>query len=169
MKNTWELRGAVTAMKIARRNGQFFETLIDTADLPAVVAYGRSWCAKWSEPGKRFYVATTLSNPYRTFYLHRFLMGDPPGLVIDHIDHDAMNNRRSNLRAVTDAVNKANRRLGLLYASRGGTGVTFTRRRRWQAQATVNGRTRYLGVYSTKEEALAAVDRERQNLSLVTL
>ncbi len=41
----------------------------------------------------------------RRVYLHRFLMGEPAGRVIDHIDGDPLNNCRANLRVVTHAEN----------------------------------------------------------------
>jgi len=41
----------------------------------------------------------------RRVYLHRFLMGEPVGFVVDHIDGDPLNNCRSNLRIVTHREN----------------------------------------------------------------
>ena len=47
--------------------------------------------------------------------LHRYLLGFPD-LQVDHIDRDTMNNRRSNLRVVTQSQNMAN--LGLRKGSK---------------------------------------------------
>lgn len=38
-------------------------------------------------------------------YMHRLVMEEPAGLVIDHLDCNSMNNQRSNLEAVTAAEN----------------------------------------------------------------
>lgn len=48
----------------------------------------------------------------RNIYLHHMLMGEKPrsgGLVVDHVNHDTLDNRRANLRAVTQRENCANR------------------------------------------------------------
>ena len=46
----------------------------------------------------------------KTIWLHRFLMDCPPGLVVDHIDGNGLNNQKSNLRVITHSQNMNNRR-----------------------------------------------------------
>lgn len=46
-----------------------------------------------------------------TVYMHRVIMGAGAGQVVDHIDHDGLNNTRSNLRFASSAQNAANSRL----------------------------------------------------------
>src|SRR6478609_9065022 len=41
--------------------------------------------------------------------LHRRVMGDPPGAVVDHIDGDTFNNTRKNLRILTKEDNARSR------------------------------------------------------------
>lgn len=41
-------------------------------------------------------------------YLHRLIMNNPKGLVIDHINHNTLDNRKCNLRAVSQSVNRTN-------------------------------------------------------------
>lgn len=50
-------------------------------------------------------------NGSKTVYMHSLILPKKAGYVIDHIDGDGLNNRRSNLRYVTTAQNSANARL----------------------------------------------------------
>jgi len=56
---------------------------------------------------------------YNTVMVHRLIMGDPPEGMdeVDHINHDGLDNRRSNLRWVTHAQNMSNRRVSKNSAS----------------------------------------------------
>jgi hypothetical protein len=79
-----------------------------------------------------------------------------PAQQIDHINGDRSDNRISNLRLATGAVNTQNMRgahgnnknSGLLGAHKSGT--------RWQSVISVHGKNHHLGVFSTPEEAHAA-------------
>jgi len=42
-------------------------------------------------------------------YMHRFIMGGPKGLIVDHINRQTLDNRRENLRIVTHSENMKNR------------------------------------------------------------
>jgi hypothetical protein len=42
--------------------------------------------------------------------MHREVTGAPKGQVVDHVNHNTMNNRRCNVRICTDRQNQANKR-----------------------------------------------------------
>ena len=54
----------------------------------------------------KWYVAANINN--KTVYLHRLIMGNPKGKVIDHIDRNPLNCTRDNLRVVSHSVNRLN-------------------------------------------------------------
>ena len=94
--------------------------------------------------------------------LHRFVMGvNDPDLVVDHIVHPSINenkydNRKSNLRVVTRDKNRYN-----CHPSKnnktGHSGVTYNKTTdKWAATIGFKRRNIYLGIYKTKEEAVAA-------------
>ena len=88
--------------------------------------------------------------------LHRFLMSTENGDVVDHINHDGKDNRKSNLRCVTQSRNMQNSKLSK--ANRSGiTGVSwYERDKKWRASITVNYKAYNLGTYDTIEEAATA-------------
>jgi hypothetical protein len=76
--------------------------------------------------------------------------------MTDHINHDGLDNRRSNLRPVTPAQSAANRRPQIGSSSRYKGVQWSTRGRKWSAVINVAGRRRYLGLFVDEEEAALA-------------
>lgn len=86
--------------------------VIDTEDLPKVVAY--TWYTKesWSCPGMWYAWANYYKDDGKrsTLGMHQAIIGRlPRSLEIDHFDHNGLNNRKSNLRVVTRKQNQENR------------------------------------------------------------
>lgn len=132
--------------------------IIDAADLEVVSGY--KWYSHWSR--RKFYAATDArfgarKCGRRIIYMHRLIMGLPDSRVhTDHIDGDGLNNRRSNLRLCTIGENNQNQ--GILARNTSGyKGVSWnTSTKKWLAQISCDGKNRYIGVFSSKEEAHAA-------------
>ena len=78
---------------------------------------------------------------------------------VDHIDGDRQNNCLSNLRWCTRAENNRNKKKYRNNTS-DYTGVTFHKETgKWQAQISIDGKRKYLGLFHTKEEAAAAYEK----------
>ena len=102
--------------------------------------------------------------PTGKYMVHRLawllFYGRWPNGHIDHINGDPSDNRISNLREASHAVNMQNQRRPhknsrsqLLGAS---LDTSRTRPNPWRAQITVNGKTKRIGWFKTAEEAHAA-------------
>lgn len=79
----------------------------------------------------------------------------PAGYKIDHINGVRSDNRMSNLRLVTHQQNAKNQKRKITNTS-GVTGVYFNRERtRWIANICVDGRTKYLGIFTSIIDAIA--------------
>ncbi len=91
--------------------------------------------------------------------LHNVILGRREGLIVDHIDGDVRNNRRSNLRYVTKRENAWNRSLSSKNST-GFKGVSFRKDRgTYLAAIRVTGRLIKIGTFKTPEEAAQAYDR----------
>lgn len=93
----------------------------------------------------------------KTIYLHRELMGAKDNQVVDHINGDKFDNRKSNLRLCTRLQNSYNRKP----TKKSGTkGIHYERNRtghkKWKAYISCNGVKRSLGYYPNKIEAIEA-------------
>lgn len=94
--------------------------------------------------------------------LHREIMGLTKGdrRTVDHINGNPLDNRRVNLRVVTQKTNSQNSR------ARGGSsryrGVSWAKReKKWLASAYVAGRNRHIGYFDLEEDAALAAHAYR--------
>lgn len=90
--------------------------------------------------------------------------GRYPSGLIDHINGDRTDNRLSNLRDATPAINSQNqRRATVRNKSSGLLGVTRNRAG-WQASVRLNGRQHHVGTFKTPEEAHVAYLEAKRRL-----
>ena len=81
-----------------KQKGEFVCCLIDTEDTEKCKSVG-----VWSL-GSNGYVSNCVSG----IYLHRFVMNCPDDMEVDHIYHDPLDNRKSQLRFATSSQQKMN-------------------------------------------------------------
>lgn len=118
--------------------------IIDLEDVDLVKEY--NWAIRLDRKIKNKY-AIAHGKKEKTILLHRLITKAKDGLVVDHIDHDGLNNRKSNLRVCTNAENLQNikRQTGICKVKYG-----------WIAYITLNYKRTNLGTYKTKEKAIEA-------------
>lgn len=84
--------------------------------------------------------------------LHRFIMNAPNNMVVDHINHNTLDNRKNNLRICTIQQNSMYR---VPIGKSGVSGVYWVKKlQKWKPSIKVNDKTIHLGTYKTKEEAI---------------
>jgi hypothetical protein len=138
--NRVEIRGNI-AVLFLRQKGAELECLIDVEDAIRVSAH------TWQLYGG--YVKST-----HRLKLHRFIMNAPDGLDVDHIHHNKLDNRKSELRCVSRVVNSLNR-ISPKKVHRGRAG-------RWVVRFRCQGHPQYFGQYNSKEVAQAMADSLRE-------
>lgn len=145
--------------KIKLTHNQY--AIVDNIDFQKLGFY--KWGAKWNTPTKSYYaVRTVYEGGKRDVRMHREIMQVPKGLIVDHINHDTLDNRRSNLRICTYSQNNFNIRLrkdnssGLRGVSKMGD--------RWFAQIQHQGKKFHIGTFGSKEEASKAYQKRAREL-----
>ncbi len=84
----------------------------------------------------------------------KWVTGEDPGRLIDHLDGDTLNNKFSNFRNTSATINQRNR----VKNSNNTSGHTGVRKvgNRWRASASKYGTAVHLGYFDTPEEAAYA-------------
>lgn len=88
-----------------------------------------------------------------------------PENQIDHINRNPLDDRLSNLRLVTNEVNSWNKGLNSNNTS-GAKGVYLNSRGKYIANIHIKGKTKYLGTFSTLEEAVSVRNRAEEDHKL---
>ncbi len=130
-------------------NGKYgkFVAILDANDFEKVKNYSWSVIA-----GKYTYYVKTMVNR-KTIRLHRLITACPNYMQVDHRNRNGLDNRRINLKLVTNGENQQNKRL-LKNNTSGFNGVFWRKdRQRWVAYITINGKRIILGHKKTKEDA----------------
>jgi len=84
------------------------------------------------------------------------------GEVVDHINHNLLDNRRQNLRICTPSENKRNRVLAKNNSS-GYKGVNWSKgANKWRTQISINGKQKHLGLFNNILLAAEAYDSAAQ-------
>lgn len=87
-------------------------------------------------------------------------MNAPAGMVVDHINHDTLDNRRCNLRVCTQADNVKNTRKISRTTTSVYKGVHYVvGRNRYKAQIRLGGKVKCVGTFKDPVKAARAYDK----------
>lgn len=160
MKNKFEIHGETTVIYLQRG----MSTIIDTVDLQKVCEFPNQWCAHKSTDTETWYCygRTTVNGKRKRTELHRWITNALYEKLVDHVDHDGLNNRReTNLRLVTQSQNQQNRK-GTINKT-GFRGV-YPARDKFKVEVVIEGNKKYLGLYDSPELASEVAIEARRRL-----
>jgi len=153
-------KGDVSEIILYNKDSQdIARTIIDTDDLLKVVDY------KWTINAGGYVISMSTG---RGVYLHRLVAETPQNKKTDHINNNRLDNRKINLRNVTDTQNSQNMR-----SVRGSSkykGVCYFKKhdcklvKPWLSYITIDKKRKYLGYYATEEEAAHVYDKAAKEL-----
>lgn len=133
--------------------------LIDEEDMPLIA--GLSWSSQRTSSG--IYAKSWFDGG--NVYMHRWILRIPRGdrRIVDHINGDTLDNRKSNLRITDKYGNARNRRPNLMRAGSKYKGVSWSKSR-WVAKIRHMGRHIHLGRFQCETDAALAYDRAARDL-----
>lgn len=142
---------------------------VDTSDLYRLIELDRPWSVQktswnnyviWQER----YTGEDGKSHSRPVYLHRWLMGiSETETLVDHINFDTMDNRKSNLRIATRTENAQSRK-GANKNSASGVRNVCKDGNRWLVQIQIDGKNERLGHFDDIEDAKRFAEEKRQEL-----
>jgi len=132
--------------------------IVDAEDYPRLSQY--TWFAEGTS--RNCYAARKAGG--KSIKMHREVMQAPDHLVVDHIDHNGLHNRKQNLRLCTFAQNCRNTRRTAKSSSKY-KGVCWNKRnRKWAAAIRFENKTYYLGYFDNELDAAKTYDEAARRL-----
>ena len=149
-ENVYNLNGEYGIGWTANTNEEFY---FDLEDYNKIKHY--YWYVKQSNSGYNRLIASRRS--YDNFDADSISMAELLGFKeYDHIDRNPLNNRKSNFRIATKSQQCMNRKKFSNNTS-GFVGVGWRKRdQKWCSYIQINGKTKSLGYYKNKEDAIIA-------------
>ena len=165
MKNEYEVRGDITAIIINSPKYGRKEALINTSKLQRAKDFPNTWYVSWNRITKSFYVygATYENRKEKRVHLHRWVTNDNRGMIVDHFNHETLDNTDLNLRIVTGSGNQQNKKSANKNSKSGIRGVHWCRLyNKWVARITIERKTIHVGYFETIDSAEVAVLKARK-------
>lgn len=138
-----------------KKTGKVFKCLFDKEDADKIKSF--SWYPHYNKDIKMFYAVSSMfkSGFKKTIRIHRLVLGvTSQKEIIDHINHNPMDNRKSNLRVTDDRGNMCNMR----NHPSGFPGVSLDKRQgKFVARVNICKHRKHLGAYKNLEEAARKV------------
>ena len=92
--------------------------------------------------------------------MHRVIIDAPVGFVVDHINHNGLDNRKANLRLATYAQNARNSIRSKAKCSSGYRGVYYNKlTKKWRSSIFINNKRKQIGYFSDETQAARAYDK----------
>jgi hypothetical protein len=165
MKNEYEIKNGFAEIILKRRYEKPIRTKVDIEDIEKLKKLNVRWHGLYVPRMDSYYVVAQLyvEGKFTSVLMHRYLMNPKEDKVVDHLNHDILDNRKSNLRLIKNAENLQNARGASSHnKSSGIRGVSWSKwRKKWRARLNVNRKEIIVGYFDDVKEAEKAVKKAR--------
>ena len=161
----------IAKLELTRRDGTVLWTTIDLEDLQRVLDFPYTWSAKYDPDLEQYYVEATVHKKLieqgypKAMKLHKFVMDAKDDEVVDHINHDTLDNTKENLRCIPWKNNSTNRKSRNSNNKSGYRNVSWSKNEnKWLVQLQINKKNTVLGkfVYEDLDKAGQFAEEMRQ-------
>lgn len=160
----------IAKIELNRRKGENLWAIIDLEDLDRVLNIPYTWFVKYDEDIKSYYAVTSWYyqdlKRSKPVHLHQFIM-NANGKIVDHENHDTLDDRKSNLRVIADSNNSKNRRTRNSNNKSGYRNVCWSEKEnKWIVQLQVNKKNTVLGRFPKEqlEDAGKFAEQKRKEI-----
>lgn len=146
----------IAKIELNRWNGnENLWAIIDLDDLERVINFPYTWFAKFNKSIDGYYAAASQYIPElkraRPIHLHQFIMNATENNV-DHINHNPLDDRKSNLRVITVSQNSRYRESKNSNNKSGYRNVSWDKKeQKWIVKLHINGKNKILGKFSLED------------------
>lgn len=156
-------------IELRRKVGESLWTIIDLDDMDRVLNFPYTWFSTYFKDNDSFYAIATQyiccdgkRGKYKSVLLHQYVLGVNADLV-DHVNHNTLDNRKENLRVIPRTNNSMNRK-GRNKNNKSGYRNVSKSGNRWYVQLQINGKNTCLGKFPLDklEEAATFAEEMRQ-------
>lgn len=149
----------IAKIELTRRDGTVLWTTIDLEDLQRVLDFPYTWSAKYDPDLEQYYVETTIYLGFengkklgKALKLHKFIMDAKDDEVVDHINHDTLDNTKGNLRCIPWKNNSTNRKSRNKNNKSGYRNVSWNESaKKWYVQLSINKKNTILGRFDYED------------------
>lgn len=141
-RNRFSLQGDLAIIFCPSTGGVIHSVLVDACNLNKILEFGHWRITNHSKnPAKPLFYAMC-----NHLGMHRLVMNPLPRILIDHENHDSLDNRAENLRVASYSLNALNQR-------RHDGMCVYRRQNRFQVRVEVNQKQHFLGSFVNEQDA----------------
>jgi hypothetical protein len=158
--------GDYVVIYLDRRNKKSLEMVIDIEDFEKVTNFKYKLSPWWNRDTQTYYAIATQylgifdeKPKYKTIWLHRYILDiEDDNIIIDHVDHNSLNNRRYNLKESNKELNGKNRLGANRNTTSGERNVCWINKKgMWKVQLQINGKNKIFGDFDYEDLEAAKI------------